>query len=214
MKALTTILVFFTIFSCCGQSDDYIGKGDYPEVGLNLTVPSGAFGRYGTSPFSQQAGMASNGLEVFVGYQIRFKKVPIGWYLSLSYAQMENGRLNHGGGRITKNAHYIFVNFLNGLTFQTNTGNFDLYARALISPAFIGSSSSKSTDINGREVKNSMAPVVGFGRGGEMGFLIFNRFRMGISWITYGYVSVVGDGSARRPMAYWRAGLAYTWKKN
>lgn len=214
MKVLASILLFFTILFGYSQTPDFIGKDDYPEMGANLTIPSGLFGRSGGAPFSQQAGMASNGFEIFVGYQIQFKNVPMGWYLSLSYAQMENGRLNSGRGRITKNGHYIFVNFLNGLTFQTNSGTFDLYGRALISPAFIGSSKSKSIIGNGREIEESMAPVVGFGRGGEMGFLIFNKIRMGVSWITYGYVSAVDDESARRPIAYWRVGLAYTWKKD
>ncbi len=212
MKVFFTSLLFCAVFSCQGQTPEFVGKYDYPEVGVNLTIPSGAFGRLSSS-VNQQAGMASNGFEVFVGYQIKFKKVPIGWYLSLSYGQMRNGRLDQPTGVTTKNGQYIFVNFLNGLTFQSNNGKFDLYARALISPAFIGSSKSITRMSNGREVSKSVSPLVGLGRGGEMGFLVMNKIRLGVSWLTYGYVSAVGDVSARRPISFWRVGLSYTWKK-
>ncbi|MCA1761620.1 MAG: hypothetical protein LC664_01275, partial [Flavobacteriales bacterium] len=182
--SIATALFLFAAFSGTCQSPEFVGKYDYPEVGVSLTVPSGSFGRDQITFSNQQAGFASNGFEAFLGYQIKFKKVPLGWYLSLSYAQMKNERFESPNGTTTKNGHYIFIGFINGLTFQTNTGRFDIYARALIAPAYIAGSRAKITLNDGTRIENFLPAVVGLGRGGEMGFVFSNRIRLGLSFIT------------------------------
>lgn len=237
MKAFFLSIFFFGLNTALvGQGGNFIGKFDYPEAGVGLTVPIGQFASDTYTPSTQNVGYAENGFAAGLTYHIGFGESIFGWYLNLSYRQMPNKRFNDieeldpplrpqdESGIITRQGQYVFVSFLNGPIIQLNTGKIDPYIQGFFGPSYIGGSKTLVKGSSGTDYTYSLNGGVGLGRGGEVGILFANNFRLGLSYVTYGTLQLsIQDGSdffsarsvnVRQPIAFWQLGLSYTWKKN
>jgi len=237
VRFLATLFFLVSLISgISGQNGNFIGQFDYPEVHLSLAVPTGQFANDTYTPTSQQAGYAENGFAAGLSYHIGFGESILGWQLNLSYRQMANKRFNDidqlnpplrpqdETGVLTKQGHYTFVSFLNGPMIQLNTRIIDPYIQGFFGPSYISGSETRVTGTSGNEYVYSINGTVGLGRGGEIGLVFADNFRIGLSYITYGTLQLnIQEGSdffnsrsssLRQPVAFWQFGISYIWKKS
>jgi len=236
-KIFFVILLSSIIPAAFAQSGNFIGKFDYPEVMVGLTVPVGQFGNDNYTVTNQLVGYAENGFVAGLAYHIGFGKSIFGWYLNLSYRQMPNKRFNDienldpplreidESGVLSRQGQYIFISFLNGPVIQLNTGKVDPYIQGFFGPSYVsGSRTVVKGTASGSDYTYLISGTVGLGRGGEVGLVFANNFRIGLSYVTYGTLQLaLQEGSdifssssvnVRQPVDFWQLGLSYTWKKD
>ena len=234
-------LSIFLLWNLCilnvrAQEGKFAGEFDYPEINFGLVIPTGPFAQDTYTPTSQQSGYAQNGFAVGLSYHIGFGESIFGYYLNLCYRQMANDRFNdieqlnpplrsqNENGVVTRQGQYIFLSFLNGPIIQLNSGLIDPYIIGYFGPSFISGTKTKIKGQSGAEYTYTITGTVGLGRGGEVGVVLADNFKIGVSYLTYGTLQLnIQDGNnffnsrtlnSRQPISLWQINLTYTWKKN